>query len=168
VSPGIKLDSIGTVGIRYEWVGKRDGRAAEDPYGFIERIARDGNASSISAARDQFVVAARSYLAIGASHAEGCNAIRLDSDMRVVNTGVSDTFDNPPLITQKKRPQSAFAIGQSLGTARLPDFLSCLFLHHDMNDFDMYMRCDQPSYLISHPLQVPVSWWWTSTTRRPW
>lgn len=60
-----------------------------------------GNGSVLGerqAALRQFCVAAPTHLSFGASHAFGCNALRLSGDLRTCSTGFSDTFDSPPLV----------------------------------------------------------------------
>lgn len=51
-----------------------------------------------------FAYATSNYLVFGASREHSTNAIRLDEDFRVVHTGFSDTYQNPPLVS-KHYPQ---------------------------------------------------------------
>jgi hypothetical protein len=50
----------------------------------------------------QFAISTTTSLVFGGSSKFGSNAIRLDSDLRKLYTGPSDTYGNPPLLVMKK------------------------------------------------------------------
>jgi hypothetical protein len=56
---------------------------------------------------NQFAVSTTTSLTFGGSHTHSCNAIRLDSDLRTLHTGPSDTYGNSAaLLVNKQTPDS--------------------------------------------------------------
>jgi len=87
-----------------EGVPGEEGQESEKCVGFYpwiglnnrEKLGEDPNVSEM-----QFVVARIGYLCFGASEQSGSTALRFDEDLRILYTGSSDTFGNPPLLPQK-------------------------------------------------------------------
>ena len=60
-------------------------------------IARNDTSSTLH----QFALGTKTFLAFGASHSQGMNALRLTHDLTVGSSGPSDTFGNPCLVPEE-------------------------------------------------------------------
>jgi hypothetical protein len=55
---------------------------------------------ALQATQLQFAICANDYMAFGGSSQHGTNALRLSADLMTCDTGPSDTYNNPPLVSQ--------------------------------------------------------------------